>query len=149
MKSWLFTWNPRKWAWDSPKYGYKEMIRDVEAVGVSYCKWSCGIAKSIQPGDRIFIMRIGKEPQGIMASGKVLTPVFQDTNWDEPKVKQVRPVNRVYIEIDKIVDPEKTILPADELISKFKDMDWFPQNSGISIPDDIAKAVEDIWEKIK
>ena len=33
MKSWLFTWNPRMWAWDDPVNGYK-ITRFLEGVRV-------------------------------------------------------------------------------------------------------------------
>lgn len=148
MKYWLFTWNPRKWPWDNPIDGYKEMIREVNAVGASYCKWSCGITKTIQPRDRIFIIRLGEKPRGIIASGEALTPVFEGTNWDETKAKQGKTVNRIYIKIDKIVDPATTILSIDMLKSISSTMCWTPQNSGISIPNDVAKVLENIWNKI-
>lgn len=148
MKSWLFTWNPRMWAWDDPVNGYKEMIREVAAAGASYCKWTCGVTKAIQPGDRIFIIRLGEEPRGIIASGYALTTVFEGTNWDTIKAAQGKRVNRVYIEIDKILDPEDCILQMDELYKISGNMHWTPQNSGISIPDDVAKVLEDIWSKV-
>lgn len=149
MKSWLFTWNPRMWAWDDPVNGYKETIREVAATGASYCKWTCGVTKTIQAGDRIFIIRLGEEPRGIVASGHALTSVFEGTNWDEIKAAQGKMVNRVYIKIDKILDPETTILPLDELNKISGNMHWTPQNSGISIPDDVAKVLEDVWSTVE
>ena len=43
MKTWLFTWNPDRWAWDDDITGYKEMKNDIDEVGFAYGKWSCGV----------------------------------------------------------------------------------------------------------
>ena len=146
MKTWLFTWNPSKWAWDDPVYGYPEMVREVENYGFSFCKWTCGGTKSICPGDRIFLIRLGVEPRGIVASGTAITPVYEGTHWDEEKRAAGIKAKRVYIRFDKILDYKKRILSMDLLKAISGTMRWSSQASGITIPDDIAEELEQVWK---
>ncbi len=148
MKSWLFTWNPRLWAWDDPVYGYKEMIREVESTGATFCKWTCGVTKTIEPGDRVFLIRLGVEPRGIIASGHALTAVFEGTHWDPDKAAQGKKANRIYIKFDKLLDCDSCILSMDELKRISGAMHWSPQSSGVSIPDDVASRLEELWQAL-
>ena len=36
----------------------------------------------MQPGDRVFLLKQGNEPKGIMGSGRVDTEVYPDRHWD-------------------------------------------------------------------
>ncbi len=146
MKTWLFTWNPRLWAWDNPLTGYKEMRNEVETAGFSYSKWTCGTNKSILPGDRIFLIRLGMEPRGIIASGYALTPVFEGTHWNPEKREAGCKARRIYIRFDKILDVDRGILEMDDLKRISETMCWSAQSSGISIPDDTATKLEQIWK---
>ena len=70
MATYLFSWNPSHFHWDS-------LAEDAEVVKsgkVLEWAWSCGNTKHIRPGDRAFIIKLGKEePRGIFASGTVLS----------------------------------------------------------------------------
>ncbi len=46
-------------------------------------RWSCGNSKNIRPDDRVFMIRLGKDPRGIMASGRADSEVYKDRHWDE------------------------------------------------------------------
>lgn len=147
MKTWLFTWNPRLWAWDNIIDGYQETYGEVKTVGFSYCKWTCGVNKSIEPEDRIFLIRLGVEPRGIIASGYAVSPVFEGTHWDPEKRALGRTARRIYIRFDKMLDVEHQILEMAELKRIGGSMHWSSQSSGISIPDEIAAKLEAVWEK--
>ena len=82
MKTWLFTWNRDRWPWDDKLYGYKELISNIQQIGHAYAVWTCGVNKSIQPGDRIFLIKLGSKPKGIVASGTAISPVFEGNHWD-------------------------------------------------------------------
>ena len=146
-KTWLFTWNPNLWAWNDPVYGYDEMMREVSSHGISYCKWTCGTTKSILPGDRIFLIRLGKAPKGMVASGKAITGVFEGTHWDPDKAVAGKNARRVYIAFDKIL-PEYRILEMEDLKRISNEMCWSSQSSGISIPPVVAERLESIWKDL-
>lgn len=76
-KCWLLTWNQARWAWDDRLDGYKEMIQEIGKVGKAFSKWTCGVNKSIKAGDRVFMIKLGSEPRGIIASGIAITDVFE------------------------------------------------------------------------
>lgn len=80
MKTWLFTWNRDRWPWDDKLSGYKELISNIHQIGHAYTVWTCGVNKSIQPGDRIFLIKLGSKPKGIVASGTAISPVFEGTH---------------------------------------------------------------------
>jgi len=146
INTWLFTWNPEKWAWDSRLNGYAETKHEIETIGCSYIKWSCGVNKSIRTGDRIFLFRLGKDPRGIVASGYALSDVFEGAHWDEGKAVHGKRVRRVWIKLDKMVETNfKDILSSERLLELSPEFCWSPQASGIGINEDLAKAVEREW----
>ncbi|MDW8293534.1 MAG: hypothetical protein RML84_10625, partial [Anaerolineae bacterium] len=49
----------------------KKRIKTVEKQGFCEDSWSCGVTKNIQTGDRVFLLKQGKEPRGIVGSGVV------------------------------------------------------------------------------
>ena len=149
MKTWLFTWNPSRYAWDDKHDGYLEMKNQISQAGVTYNSWSCGNNKSIKKGDRIFLIRLGVEPRGIMASGYAATDVFEGPHWDAQKEALGIKCRRLFIEFDKIQDPlSENIISMDKLLEINPKYKWSSQMSGIEIPDHIADEVEKIWKNV-
>lgn len=145
-RTWLFTWNPTRWAWDDLYTGYQELCSQIKQVGHAFFPWSCGVNTKIKEGDRIFLIRLGDAVKGIVASGYAATSVFKTPHWDLEKAKQGVECKQVYINFDKIVDPySENILPMELLKEQFPDVCWSTQSSGISIPKSVADLVEDIW----
>jgi 5-methylcytosine-specific restriction protein A len=48
-------------------------------------RWSCGNTKQIEIDDRVFLIRLGVEPKGIVGSGWVTKPPYFDEHWDAQK----------------------------------------------------------------
>ena len=150
MKTWLLTWNKDKWGWDDYLNGYKELINDIRQVGHAYCKWTCGINKSISSGDRVFLIKLGSEPKGIVASGYAATKVFEGTHWDRVKDSEGKLARRIFVDFDWICDYESDkILELADLKRISETFKWSSQSSGISIPDSIACKIEERWKTIK
>lgn len=147
MKTWLFTWNPDRWAWDDDITGYKEMKNDIDEIGYAYGKWSCGVNKSIQNGDRIFLIRIGRKERGIVASGYAASGMLEGIHWDLNKRKEGKKARRVYIKFDHIIDDMDKLLSYEDLKEISETMVWSAQSSGISIPDDVAIKLEEKWNE--
>lgn len=72
MNTYLFLWNPKKWSWTT----LEQDIEEVDLTGRCSQRWSCGNTKSIQPGDRIFLLKVGTEPKGIIAAGCMYSNLF-------------------------------------------------------------------------
>jgi len=143
MNTFLFTWNPYRWNWGD----LQDSIEHLEKVGYFERRWSCGNSKSIKKGDRIFLMRLGKEPKGIMGSGYAKSSYYVAPHWDGSEGKVANYIN---IEFDVLINPENgPLLNIDSLesIDIKKVQQWFPQQSGISIKPELIESLEENWFK--
>ena len=142
MTAYLLTWNPERWNWS---YLQKSIV-EVKTQGYCRERWGCGATKKIMPGDRVFLMKLGKEPRGIVASGWVTTKVYEDLHWDEMASKRGETALYVDVHFDTLLDPEMDIFPRAWLNSGvYTSMNWEPRASGVTIPDDIAAQLEKDW----
>ena len=147
-KTWLLTWNPKLWPWDDTLTGYNEMRNEIKEIGVSYSKWTCGINKSIKKGDRIFLIKLGVNPRGMVASGYAESDVFEGTHWDNNKIAEGKKARRIYIRFDKILNiDDNEILHYDKLLEISGKYNWSPMCSGVSIDESVAMLLEDFWKK--
>lgn len=138
MKTFLFTWNPNKWNWTT----LEQSIDHLEQTGRTIEKWTVSAHRKIQPGDRAFLMRLGKEPKGIMAAGYVDTPPFLSKHWIEDKL-----VHRVMIDFESIINPEKEQLLSLDILNQgnLEKVTWTPQSSGVEINSDVVDELEAVW----
>ncbi|RLC39437.1 MAG: HNH endonuclease, partial [Candidatus Coatesbacteria bacterium] len=81
MKTYLLSWNPEIWEWDD----LDDEINTIKEKGFVEGRWSCGRTKIIKPGDYFFLIRLGKEPKGIFASGRIISDVYEDEHWNEER----------------------------------------------------------------
>ena len=141
MPAYLLTWNPKHFATGGDgsesgtlNYELGEKVR-----------WSCN---SQQPkvGDRVYIIRLGVEPRGIVASGTVSTEYYSDTHWSDES-KQTG-----YIQFqmeDSRQNCEQGMLPMLLLKSAFPKQKWSPQSSGIAITNADIDDLETLWHSSK
>jgi len=147
MKTFLLAWNPNRWIWNN----IAEMSENVKMGEVVHDRWSSGVSKQQQKGDRFFLIRLGEEPRGIFASGSIVKDSFEDLHWDEEKSSQGKTTNYVEIKYDTLLNPNiDTILPRDFLNTPpLSEMHWDTQMSGVQIPDNIATQLEQIWANLR
>jgi len=143
--TYLFTWNPARFEWDYlPK-----KISEVDNKGHCSEPGSCSQTKAVRPGDRAFMMKQGKEPRGIFASGWVVSSIFEDTHWDPERYE--KGLKAFYVDIDWYVmlDPEEHIFRREWLPKDVyrKRQIWDSQQSGVRLPPDIAGQLEKDWTK--
>ena len=94
----------------------------------------------------MFLIRLGVEPRGIIASGYAATGVFEGPHWDLARAIKGDKAKRVYIMFDRILDPMKdVILDMDELRLISPTFCWSSQTSGIRIPEEVAERLERLW----
>jgi 5-methylcytosine-specific restriction protein A len=139
MNSYLFAWNPTKWNWKN----LEDAVQQLAEGGNHSEMWSCRSYKTIKPGDRAFIVKLGTEPKGIFASGIITTYPFLAQHWSGEN----RLVQRVMIEFDVLLNPEKDpILDLDILnLGMLSKQTWTPQSSGISIKSEVVDELEGVW----
>ncbi len=147
MNTYLLTWNPDKWPWSN----LDECIDNVKQHGVHSARWSCGQNKRIARGDRVFLIRLGKEPRGIVASGWARSSVFEDEHWEGPRRRQGKLALYVNVDFDVLLnaDLREPILERNKLnVGVLARMHWDSQTSGISIPDEVARQLEVEWARV-
>ena len=83
MATYLIAWNPKRWQWDD----LSDRVREIEEKGSTPRRWSCGNSTQIRQGDRLFLIRLGKEPKGILASGKADSDWYEGLHWDRDEAR--------------------------------------------------------------
>lgn len=147
METFLMTWNPENWPWND----IEDCIKKIEENGFYSGRWSLSrnIYKVVK-GSRIFIVRLGQHPKGIIGSARVTSDKpYEDDHW----LYEGKKAWYVKIDYDTLTtEPLLTInfLNSNSPFNRFRRgfKSWTPRGSGVRIPPDIAKALESEWEKL-
>ena len=136
MKAYLFGWNPLKFEWAD----IDDDIQKLATTGEFTDNWSVISHRSIQPGDRAYIVRVGVEPKGIFASGVISSEAY-------PAFRKGRHYYRIEIKLEVLLNPAKEqILTLDILkTGNLAAQNWTPQASGISIRRELVDELEGVW----
>jgi len=102
MATYLLTWNPQKWTWED----LQDCIDETAKKGFIKFRWSCGNSKRIVKGDRVFLLRQGVEPRGIVASGWAASKSFEEIHWREEKALKERTTRYVKVRWEVLLNPE-------------------------------------------
>jgi 5-methylcytosine-specific restriction protein A len=145
MPTYLMSWNPKRWTW----HGLEESIARIRADQHLNERWSCGVNRSVRSGDRIFLIRLGLQPKGIIASGWAISNVHQGKHWDWELARHGKQALYVDIDLDVLLNPDtEDILPRTELNKGvLAEMHWDTQASGVRIPDHVARELERRWSQ--
>src|ERR1700761_5743118 len=129
MKAYLFGWNPTKWPW----LDIADDVKQLETTGKYEEAWSVASHKTIQLGDRAYIIRLGVEPKGIFASGYISSEPYLAS-------REGRIFHRIKISLDVLLNPNtEPILPMNILkTGNLAWQNWTPQASGISIKPELV-----------
>ena len=138
-KTYLLTWNPRKFNWK----GFQE---DWEAVFLGHrprIEWNCSTTQRIEVNDRVFMMRVGsrKKPSHIMASGWVTGEAVEGRHWND----ESNSPTALFIEFEPDILLNPLMQPLLDPSPIETDFAWYPQRSGVTIPDDTASLLENAW----
>jgi 5-methylcytosine-specific restriction protein B len=144
--AYLLTWNPEKWPWTNLPEASKNLRNGVQPQsGDKGARWSV-VNHGIKRGDRVFLVRVGAEPKGIVGSGKAASSVYEASHFSGEQGKQGHYVD---VEWDTLIDPS---IGAPLSIAELKqnvspDYKWTPQASGLLIPDDVCDKLEADWAR--
>ncbi|MBS1545771.1 MAG: HNH endonuclease [Bacteroidetes bacterium] len=139
-KTVLLIWNPNKWEWES----LDDMVEETARSGSCLDQWSVGRSRDIAPGDRFYLMHLGAEPRGIMASGWIMSEPESKPHWDGSE----RSTLYVDIEYDRLFKPESCILPLAQLRELGPSQHWTPQTSGTFVKEELVGKVEEAWNSV-
>ena len=101
MKTYLLTWNPEKWKWDSADI--QKAIAELDSGQSMVMEWSCGNTRRIQPGDRLVWIRLGSLPRGVFATGVARSEVVDRPHWDKHRAAQGDTSKGVMVEFVELV----------------------------------------------
>ncbi|WP_354022232.1 McrB family protein [Endozoicomonas lisbonensis] len=140
MTSYLLTWNPKHFSLNSDDS--EEGLNCQEGDEI---RWSCNSKQPVK-GDRVYLVRVGDEPRGIVASGTVTQPGYSDVDWKDPDKE------RLYIKFrldDLRLENHEGQLPMFVLERQFPKQQWSPQSSGIVVQSDYTDSLKGLWETVK
>lgn len=136
--TWLLTWNPEKYTDGGDGDAGGTLDLEVSALR----RWSCGSSQPVV-GDVIYLVRLGVEPRGIIASGTVSRAPFHDADWgDSSREKR-------YIEFSAEAVRQTCasgLLPMLLLSSALGAQTWSPQQSGIQVVEGVAAQLDVLWK---
>ena len=101
-------WNPKNFAWE-------EQGALIDALGQgrpATIEWSCGNVKEIPVGSHVFLIRLGSDPRGLIASGFTTAEVIEKTHWSAAKARAGKMARFVKIHFD--------VLARSPLIRRFE-----------------------------
>lgn len=143
MNTYLFTWNPKKTPWN----GLPQAVVQVNTGEDYYFHWSSGNRKNIQIGDTFFLMKLGVPPKGIIAVGQILSNPYSKPHFNKSKAREGK--TALYVDLffshlsDVPIVYEKTL----NTHKKVMNFNWFPEASGVFVPQHIADYMVKLIEK--
>lgn len=145
MATYLLTWNPVRWLWRD----LAAAARTRQAGKAVSKAWSSGNNKAIRRGDRVFLLKQGVPPRGVIASGWAASDVFEDTHWDPDKRKKKIPGRFVEVRFEVLLNPARQAPLEVQRFTRgvLSDIHWATQASGIRIPDRAAVALDRAWKE--
>jgi hypothetical protein len=145
MAAYLLTWNPSLWRWGTLT-GDISAVREGRLCGVE--RWSTGRTTSIHSGDRLFLLRQGRPPRGVMASGFATSDCYKRTHWGQDEaLRRGRVANYVDLVFDVILNPsqEELLGGPDLTLGQLSTVNWSPFASGAKLPDAATPELETLW----
>lgn len=144
MATFLFAWNPKKWDWKEGEL--TKRVLKVAATGSAEDSWSCGNRKDLPVGSRFFLIRLGKEPKGIVGSGQTTSDPQPGPHWDAALERQGKEALYVDLKFDFL--SKEPLIRWDELQkSPYSNVSWGIQASGVLLPDSVADDLEKLWQR--
>src|SRR5580698_6504049 len=142
MTAFLLIWSPKKWPWPE----LPEVAKRVAAGEAVTDVWGCGVARSILPGDRVFLHRVTQEPKGVFGSGYVTRAPYEVPDPHSKRGYRLC-IDFVY---DWLVDAHhEVVVSRDALrVHPFSVQTWDAQTSGISIKPMAEGALEKRWAEL-
>jgi len=142
MTAFLLIWSPKKWPWPELPDVAKRVASGVAVTDV----WGCGFARSILPGDRVFLHRVAQEPKGIFGSGYVTRAPYEVADAATKRGYRLC-IDFVY---DWLVDAhQQPVISREALrVHPFSVQTWDAQSSGTVIKPIAEGALEKRWREL-
>ena len=140
--TYLLAWNPKNFAWDR----LDEDVKEVAEKGGASSWWSTGTVRNVPVGSRVFLIRLGVDPRGIVGSGYTTGEVTDQEHWQPERRAAGHRMNSVPIRFDVLVR-SPLIRRAELEGQQFAGYKWDTQMSGVRIPPEVAQELEQLWSQ--
>lgn len=138
MSDYLLTWNPEQFSTGGD--GSQTGLLDYRAG--DEIRWSCR-SKQPQFGDTVYLIRLGKEPRGIIAKGVITQAPFSDQDWKDANQER----SYIKFQLQELRQScQAGLLPMLLLKAALPGQTWSSQTSGIAIKVDVSAALAELWE---
>lgn len=142
----LFLWNPARWTWD--RSAIDALIARMDSGDLAQDTWSTGNSDQPKAGDRFFLVRVGTDPRGIFASGRILSTVQEGAHYDAARAADGDTRKFVQIRFDELLNPwEDPVLSRETLAEALPQVNWAPQSSGSRLSPDVLLPLEELWQR--
>jgi 5-methylcytosine-specific restriction protein A len=147
MTTYLLTWNPNNWTWDD----LPTVLLAMRQGRPSERRWSCGNTKGVPLGARVFLLRQGVAPKGIIASGWVTKATYEHHHWDSSRAASGDTANFVSFVFDALLDPtpggDAPLDVRSFTSGPLATVNWSTPASGIRVSDPAAEQLEHAWQQ--
>jgi len=141
--TYLITWNPASKPWPELPRLVEETVR-----GLLADEWWNVANQSIVAGNRVFLLKQGDGPIGIMGAGRARSDSSQKRrHYKEEQAAKGDQVHYIDIDWEVILDPDREPLLSESEIRTegLPERLWNARNSGNSIPSLVAARLENVW----
>lgn len=148
MSTFLLSWNPDNSSQNTFSDEYEKFSKGLPVVK----SWSVTRSKKPKPGDRFYIIKVGKNAGGIFGSGRIISAPKELPHYKPEAAKLGQKLNFCDIEFDCLVDGySQTLIGTEELqnintntgVSQY----WVGRSSGIQIDDGVLKYLDRLWKE--
>lgn len=142
MGTYLLTWNPERWAWESFEDDQARVGRGL----VVEMPWSTGNTKRVDTGDRLFLLRQGPRHAGLIGAGRALIASAPSPHYDAQRRAAGESVISTLVRLETLLSLPNVlptrVLRDDPVLGEFG---WRPAASGFSIPSPLDAALDARW----
>src|SRR5262249_26290980 len=118
-------------------------VAEIERQGFSVFPWGNGNRRKMKPDERVFLLRQGQEPRGLIGVGKIQGQVREGSHSDPAKREEGGKCLQVDARWRAQSREPFVALPMLEQAGN-KDI-WAAQASGTELPSDVIQQLEEIW----
>ncbi len=155
MKTRVFTCNKEGWPYTEIQDEINQAKEKLRGGKIHIKTWSCGRIKQIKVGDQAYFYRVGSEPRGFFACGRVITSEINHQsrlNWLNCQdlseaYTDIYDDLRISYEWYSVVDYDKAL--KGKLLKSMPDFDGYRflfKESGSSLREEYVKSLNKHWE---
>ena len=138
-KTYLMRWNPSVSSFTEKDY--EACIANMKN-GMFFTNWSIREWEEARRGDLFYMMRVGDDKAGIVFRGQFLSDPYVSDDWAGTSKR------RLYVDMacTDPVKPEEVPLLSQSLLQKtIPSVEWSKGPSGVLLPEDVAEALDNLW----